>query len=162
MDEIQKDTEEGKRLLTLRNLFRKIKKKKKGRKGVTQHKRCNISCRPRLHNRVETNIAWYLDPAKYFLLTNYPHATKQKSPPTEVHRQVLRPCPQAFRRQQPFETRKRAIFHGLGEHGPRAACKYSRARARAHSTPLGTLNWHKDGEAACGQVRTGLESAVKS
>ena len=32
VDEIQKDTEEGKRLLTLRNLFRKIKKKKKRKK----------------------------------------------------------------------------------------------------------------------------------
>lgn len=69
---------------------------------------------------------------------------------------AFRPCPQAFRRQQPFETRKRAIFHGLGEHGPRAACKYS--RARAHSTPSGRLNWHKDGEAAVDRS-AGSESA---
>lgn len=83
--EIQRAT--WKRLLTSRNLFGKIKRKEKRKGKKTSNTTSDaIFLAVQDFNRVETNIAWYLDPAKYFLLTNYPHATKQKSPPTEVCR----------------------------------------------------------------------------
>lgn len=75
---------------------------------------------------------------------------------------AFRPCPQAFRRQQPFETRKRAIFHGLGEHGPRAACKYSRARARTPLRPGGLIGTRTEKRLWTGPPVRNRRGAVKS
>lgn len=148
----------GKRLLTLPNLFRKIKRKrkrkKKGRKRVTQQAMqyflpSKTSQQGWNEHRMVSGPR-QIFPSYQLSACNKAEVAADRGPP------VFRPCPQAFRRQQPFETRKRAIFHGLGEHGPRAACKYSRARALDSS--VGRLNWHKDREAAVDRF-AGSESA---